>query len=73
MVVTMNIILKAYKKQMHSLDDIYHFDAFTFEEKKVFVDDVIKKQIAFNSSRFGGNLFQVMIEPLLGTFGSLVM
>lgn len=58
---------------MRLLDDIYYFDAFTFEEKKVFVDDIIKKQIAFNSSRFGGNLFQVMIEPLLETFGSLVM
>ena len=53
---------------MRLLDDIYYFDAFTFEEKKVFVDDIIKKQIAFNS-----NSLQVMIEPLLGTFGSLVM
>ena len=75
MVVTMNIILKVYKKKkkMPSLDNIYDFDAFTLGEKKVFVDDIIQEQIAFNSSGLGGNLFQAMIEPLVGTFGSLVI
>lgn len=57
---------------MPSLDDIYNFDAKTFQEKKGFVKDLIQRQFDLNSSGYG-NLIEILFTPILGFLWSLAI
>lgn len=57
---------------MPSLDDIYHFDAKTFQGKKGFVKDLIQRQFDLNSSGYG-NLIEILFTPILGFLWALAI
>ena len=46
---------------MLSLDDVYDFDMFTFQQKKAFIEDVVRKQFALNCSSYFKNIVLALL------------
>ena len=58
---------------MLSLDDVYDFDMFTFQQKKAFIEDVVRKKFALNCSSYFKNIVLALLAPLVGIVGALAI